>query len=435
MPSRTANKPAVAGYVHKGTYHGISEYELTKNGLRVLHHHDPTTPVVGFMVTYLVGSRHEGVGYTGSTHILEHLMFKGSKKFPPRHGHSVLDKLDSLGAQVNASTWFDRTNYYEVVPKEHLSFAMELEADRMRNAIISKPLFDNEMPAVRSEFAMYENDAHEKLDQHLWATAYHAHPYHHSTIGWLSDIENVPIERLKEFYDTFYWPNNAVVTIVGDIEVRDALIMIKRYFGVHPRSPQRIPETYTAEPAQTGRRTVEVVRSGEQQILGLAFKVPEGLHADTPALSLLVAVLADGQNSRLYKALVKKGLASSVRSSYYPFRDPGLMTFFVTLAEGVSHEKVEQIVWRVIDELIEKGVDAKELARAVAQEQTDIATARDGHYALLSALNEAIALGSWRFFFDLPRTLARIRISDIKRVARTYITPRGLSVGYYKSAA
>lgn len=432
MATRTTKSTATnPHFMRVGSYHGIEEFVHKKNGVRVLYHADDTSPVVGVMVTYLVGSRHEAIGNTGATHLLEHLMFKGSQHFPKKNGVSVLELLTEKGALVNASTWLDRTNYFEVLPKEQFDFALRLEADRMRHAIITRKDLDEEMPAVRSEYAMGENDPMECLDKHLWASAYMAHPYHHSTIGWLSDIEGVSIERLKEFYNTYYWPNNAVITIIGDVSRDEVLKRIDTYFGVHARSPHAIPEPYTKEPKQLGRRFVEVKRVGTKNMIALAYKVPEALHADTPALMALSSILAEGHTSRLHRSLVEKKLATSVRSVYMPFKDPSLLTVYVTLAEGVSHSRVEKVFRATVATLLTEGVSDDELMRVVAHLKTEIAFARDGHYAMLSNLNEAIAVGDWKFFFDLPETMGRVTIHDILRVARTYLCDEGETSGYY----
>jgi len=424
---------APAGYDIVGTHHGIHDYVLKKNGLRVLYRHDPTTPVVGVMVTYLVGSRHEAVGYTGATHLLEHLMFKGSKQFPPIRGTSALDRLGEKGALVNATTWLDRTNYYEVLPDEHAEFAIQLEADRMRNAILTEKDRAEEMPAVRSEFAMGENEALEILDKHIWATAFMAHPYHHPTIGWQEDFEQVSIERLKQFYDTYYWPNNAVVSVIGNIEERRALTLVKRHFGVHSRSPHPIPMPYTKEPRQTGKRFVSMSRAGTKNMLGVAYKVPEALHKDTAALLTLSSILADGTTSRLHRALIEKRLCSDVRPMYSPFYAPSLLPIYCTLTNGVTHQAVERTLLREIDHIAQNGVSQAELDRVLASLLTELALARDGHYAMLSALNEAIAVGDWRFFFDLPRQVKRVTTEDIVRVARTYCVLDQATIGHYNA--
>lgn len=420
------------GFRALGAYHGLHEYELIKNGLKVLIREDATAPVVGVMVTYLVGSRHEAVGYTGATHLLEHLMFKGSKRFPPKGGVGALDRLAETGALVNASTWLDRTNYYEVLPDQHFEYALELEADRMRHAILTEKDRAEEMPAVRSEYALrVENSAEEFLDERIWATAFMAHPYHHPTIGWQDDFENVSIERLRDFYDTYYWPNNAVVTIIGNTTATQALTLVKRHFGVHPRSPQPIPEPYTREPHQQGERRVVVERSGTKNLVMAAYKVPEALHADTPALLVLAEILAGGSTARLHRSLVETRIASSVECTYMPFRDPSLMPFVLTPAQGVPHEKLERAFDKTLATLAEKGVEEAELVRARAHVATEIAFARDGHYALLSSLNEAIAAGSWKFFFDLPKAIARITPDAVHVAAQRYLTKTSRTVGHY----
>lgn len=431
MSAHNVHQTIPKGFEHHGTYHSIEEYELKRNGLRVLYFHDPTTPVAGLMVTYLVGSRNEALGHTGATHLLEHLMFKGSKKFPKKKGVGPLDLFAARGAKVNATTWLDRTNYFEVLPEEHFEYAVELEADRMRNAIITEKDRAEEMPAVRSEYAMGENEPLEALDKHIWASAYQAHPYHHSTIGWLSDIENVSIERLQRFYDTFYWPNNAYVTVVGSVERTKALTLIARHFGVHKRSPHAIPTVYTQEPIQRGRRFVEVRRAGTRNLVGVAYKVPEALHTDTPTLMALSGVLAHGTTSRLHKALVDTKLASTVDVVYTPFKDPALMTFYATLTNGTKHEKVERIIRETCTQVVEGGVEQHELDRVLAGIRTEIAFARDGHYALLAVLNEAIASGDWRYFFDLPKRLASVTVTDVRKASRTYMVDRSMTVGHY----
>ncbi|MBT6638696.1 MAG: insulinase family protein, partial [Candidatus Marinimicrobia bacterium] len=236
---------------------GIEEYTLKKNNLTVLVLEDHSAPVATFMVTYHVGSRNEAIGYTGSTHLLEHLMFKGSRNYNKEKGTAIWTELQNIGAQINATTWNDRTNYFEVVPSEHLERAIAIEADRMRFAFLKDEDRQPEMTVVRNEFERGENSPFDVLDKNIWAAAYQAHPYHHSTIGWRSDIENISTERLQEFYHTYYWPNNATATLIGDFNKKEALALIKKYFGEHGASENSIPGMYTEEPEQEGpRRTV-----------------------------------------------------------------------------------------------------------------------------------------------------------------------------------
>ena len=415
-------------------YAGVSEYVLKKNGLRVLHVPLKGQSVVGLMVTYLAGSSHESTGQTGSMHILEHLMFKGSKGFPIKKGDCALNLLKKKGGIVNATTWLDRTNYYEVVPLEQFEFAVRLEADRMRYAHITKGALEAERPAVLSEYAMsMDNDPYGLLEEAVWASAFHSHPYHHPTIGWRHDIEHVSFETIKHCYDTFYHPDNAVVTVVGDVPEQRALETIARYFGVHPRASRLPRQSHGREAPQTGRRFVEICKPGTKDIVTLAFKVPEALHKDTPALVVLRSVLGGGPTSRLHRALVDKKLASSTWVSYMPFRDPSLFMLYALPNTSVSHESLERTMWNVIETLEQDGVSKEELVRAQARMATEMAYARDGHYAILSTLNEAIAVGDWRFFFTLPKMTQKQTAPQLTAVARSHLTKSGVTVGYYRT--
>jgi len=301
-----------------------------------------SAPVVTFMVTYHVGSRNEAVGHTGSTHLLEHLMFKGSKKFNKENRTAIWTILQDIGAQINATTWFDRTNYFELLPSEHLETAIAIEADRMRHAFLKDEDRQPEMTVVRNEFERGENDPFDVLDKNIWATAYQAHPYHHSTIGWRSDIENVSTERLQEFYNTYYWPNNATVTIIGDFETEEALKLVNDYFGKHKRSPKEIPEMYTTEPKQEGPRRLSIMRAGETGIVGIAHKTPIGLAEDTYSIQVLSKILGGGKSSRLYRKIVDKGLATGMFMWDFPFKDNGLFITYVFLTPGTDHAEVEK---------------------------------------------------------------------------------------------
>ena len=268
---------------------------------------------------------------------------------------SALDTLTKKGAQVNATTYLDRTNYYEVLPKEHFAFAVELEADRMRHALLTKKDLEMELPAVLSEYAMYANSPAEHIDEKVWATAFQNHPYHHSTIGWREDIEHTTVEKLQNFYDRFYHPNNAVVTVVGAVEKKEALSLIKKHFGEHAKSKHPIEEVYAVEEKQTGKRTVTVERQGTVNVVTSAYKVPEALHEDTPALMVLSEILASQTTSRFESALVTKALATKVYVHYGLFRDPSLMSFVAFPANGISHEKVLSVMSREIEKVQTKG--------------------------------------------------------------------------------
>lgn len=425
----SASLPSGISFVR--AFDGISEYRLDKNGLQILLAPDASSLVAGIMVTYKVGSRNEAIGYTGATHLLEHLMFKGSSNFNKEKGGTIWELLETKGALVNATTWTDRTNYFEVVPTEHLPIALALEADRMRHAFLKEEDRQSEMPVVRNEFERGENHAMEALDKQIWALAYQAHPYHHSTIGWRSDIEKVSIERLKKFYDDFYHPDNATISVVGGFDAAIVLSLIAKEFGVHGKAPESCPHMYTEEPKQEGERRVVVKRAGYTNMVGIAHKIPEAIAADMPALLLLSLILSDGKTSRLYRALVDTSLATDASMLCYQFHDPSLMTSYITLAPRVAHAAVEKKVKQEYEKIIQKGVTAQELARAKRSIRAYTASRRDGPYALLSSLNEEIATGDWTRFVTLPERLARVTAKEVQKAAKKYLTDDQSTIGYF----
>ena len=410
---------------------GIKEYTMTSNGLRVLLKQDNTAPVATFMVTYEVGSRNEAIGYTGSTHLLEHLMFKGSRKFNTKKGNSVFQTLQSLGARMNATTWLDRTNYFAVLPSEHLETLIEIEADRMRNAYIKEEDRQSEMTVVRNEFERGQNSPSGVLDENIWATAYQAHPYHHSTIGWKEDIENVSIERLREFYDTFYWPNNATAIAIGDFTEKDALSMIKKHFGKIRKSTKPIPEVYTAEPKQEGIRTITLKRAGQQGIVGVAHKTPAATHPDAPTFMVLSSILSSGKNSRFYKNITDKGLTTSVYIWDSLFRDPGLFTVYANLSPDVDHKTVEKAVVDEYEKIKKDGVSDEEVKNAQTQLIASMKFRQDGSYAIASGLNEAIASGDWTLYTTYNKKIDTVTKEDVQRIVKEYFKEDLSTIGYF----
>ena len=274
---------------------GISEYRLD-NGLRVVLFPDPSAPQVTVNITYLVGSRHEGYGETGMAHLLEHMVFKGT----PRHP-DIPQELTEHGAQPNGTTWFDRTNYYEtfLASDENLEWALDLEADRMVNSFISGEDLASEMTVVRNEFESGENRPFRVLMERTLSTAYLWHNYGQSTIGARSDIENVPVERLRAFYRKYYQPDNAVLVMAGRFDESRILELIEEKFGSVPAPDRTQPEmilypTYTDEPDQDGERMVRLRRAGDTQMLMVNHHVAPGSHPDYAAVAVL-GFRVDGQ--------------------------------------------------------------------------------------------------------------------------------------------
>jgi zinc protease len=431
VPAPNNASSPVEGFTFVRTLGGISEYTLASNGLTVLLMPEHSAPVLTFMVTYRVGSRNEVTGTTGATHLLEHLMFKGTEKFNRAKGTGIDQLLERTGALYNATTWLDRTNYYENLGNEHLELAVEMEADRMRNLLLREDDRRPEMTVVRNEFERGENSPIQSLIKEIYHSAYVAHPYHHSTIGWRSDIEKVSIDKLREFYTTFYWPNNATVSVIGDFQPAQALGFIKKYYGAIPRSPQPIPEIYTEEPEQTGPRRITVKRSGQLGVVAIGHKIPAATHADYPALTILSAVLTDGKNSRLYRALTDKNLTTNV-STFVGFNHDATMHItFASLAPGATHEQVEKIAVEEIEKLKREGVTAVEVQAAIAKTLADAAFQRDGSFAIAGNLNECIAVGDWTTYYTIEEATKNITPDDVKRVANRYFNVDQSTTGWF----
>jgi zinc protease len=425
---------AVKGYAHVKTVGSIDEYKLTANGLQVLLMPEHSSPTLTFMVTYRVGSKNEVTGTTGATHLLEHLMFKGSKNHTREKGNNVDQLLERTGARYNATTWLDRTNYYANMGSEHLGTVMSMEADRMRNLLLREADRKPEMTVVRNEFERGENSPIQALYKEIYQTAFVAHPYHHSTIGHRSDIEKVSIEKLREFYDTYYWPNNATITIIGDFQPAQALEMVKKTFGVYPKSPKPIPAVYTEEPVQNGARRVIVKRPGQLGVVAVAHKIPAATHPDFAAVALMSAILGDGKNSRMYKAITNKNLSTGVDGEMGIFADPSMHIVFAPLAPGAKHEEVEAIIVQEIERLKKDGVTESELQAAAAKTAADSAFKLDGSFGIAGNINEFISAGDWTLFYSLDEATKKVTAADIQRVAQKYLVEDSSTTGWFVPA-
>ncbi|PXA03578.1 hypothetical protein DDZ13_11395 [Coraliomargarita sinensis] len=416
---------------HIQTIGGIEEYELRDNGLRVLLMPNEGLPVATVMVTYEVGSRHEVPGTTGATHILEHMMFKGTPRFNAEEDNDYSSQMERIGARSNATTWFDRTNYYATLPREYVPLAIELEADRMRNLYIREKDLASEMTVVRNEYERGENSPVRTLIKELFAAAFTAHTYSHPTIGWKSDIENTSPEKLREFYDTFYWPENAVLTVIGGYDREKTLDAIVEHYGAIEAAPHPIPEVETSEPEQIGPRRVTIKRAGQVGVVMTGYKVPEATHKDWPALLLIDQIVGADKTGRLYRALEDKGKASATFTFAPELHDPGLFVFGAYLTPDATHEEVEAILQKEIEALIGGGVTEDELSRAKSVIRAEIVYGRDGPYAIADQINEAIAMGDWTSYVNRPKEIEAVTAKEIQAVAKRYFLKKTSTTGWF----
>lgn len=409
---------------------GISEYQLG-NGVRVLLFPDASKEVVTVNMTVFVGSRHEGYGEAGMAHLLEHMLFKGTPTHP-----DIPKALKDRGAgrSMNGTTWMDRTNYYETLPAtgDNLEFAIRLEADRLLNSNIRGEDLESEMTVVRNEFERSENSPFQVMLQRMQGAAYEWHNYGKSTIGNRSDIERVPVVKLREFYRKYYRPDNVMVIVAGKFDTKQALDHLQNYFGTLSIPETPIDPTYTTEPAQDGERTVVVRRVGETQLVGAAYHIPAGSHPDYAAAKALVYILGDEPNGRLYQQLVGNGIASSVYANSYAFTEPGLL---FSLAEVPSDGSLESARSALIDAMersfTENPVTEKELERAVQQilKQRELQATNTDRIAI--SLSDWAAQGDWRLYFLFRDYIETLTTEQVQAVAERYFVRNNRTVGLF----
>jgi zinc protease len=382
---------------------------------------------------------------------LEHMMFKGTPTFNKGRNTQIAATLQKIGADFNATTWYDRTNYYETVPSDSLELALRLEADRMRNSLIADEDRQSEMTVVRNELERGQNEPVIVLDEAVYAAAFREHPYHHPTIGWRADVENVPTARLKEFYDTFYHPNNATLIVAGDFDEREALALVRQYFGAHAATPEPVPEVYTDEPAQEGERRLVVRRAGELALVQIAWHTPSVLgltrvlsnaelaersltppaESDIYPLVVLSAAMSNGVTSRLYQALVESELAVSVASNCDQFRDPGLFNVYATVRPEAEPRRVEEVILAEFRRAADEGLTDAEVEKAKRQIVAQVAYNRDGTFNVAAQISEAESVADWRFYKDYAANVSRVTPEAVRRVAQRYFTEDNRTVGHF----
>ena len=426
LPGLAAEAPRKVAQIE-----GVAEYRLD-NGLRVLLLPDASADTVTVHVTYLVGSRHEGYGEKGMAHLLEHMLFKGSKGYP-----DIKQDLTRRGARWNGTTSYDRTNYFETLSASaaNLDWALGMEADRMVNSFIRKSDLDSEMSVVRNEFEMGENSAAGVLFQRMQRLAYSWHNYGNSIIGARSDIEAVPIARLQAFYRTWYQPDNALVIVGGRFDAPRALALVARHFGRIPRPARALPALYTAEPVQDGERSVTLRRAGDTPIVAVMYRVPAGAHPDYPAVDVLVEALRAAPQGRLHQALVQKGIASSSWGSERALHDPGVMFFGASLPQDGSLDAAREALLATLDGVRREPMREDEIERARTSLLNEMEKAQLDARTLVSTLSEFEAVGDWRLFYLYRDRLRAVTLADVQRVADTYLRPANRVLGQFVPTA
>jgi len=410
---------------------GITEYNLA-NGLKVLLLPDPSQDTATVNITYLVGSRHESYGERGMAHLLEHMLFKGT----PRYANPKNEFL-KRGARYNGTTSFDRTNYFETFPAsdETLAFVLDLEADRMVNAKVSRQDLDSEMTVVRNEFESGQNSPFGLLRERMNAAAYLWHNYGRAVIGTLSDIENVPIERLQAFYRHYYQPDNAVLVIAGRFDEARALRAVAETFGRIPRPERPLRATYTVEPPQDGERSVILRRVGEVQLVNAMYHIPPGAHPDFVAFDLLTQILIAQPSGRLHKALVETGKATSTFGAERQTREPGSAYFGAAVRRDLPLEPARDTLLATLEGFAASPVTSEEVERARTKLRADVEQLLTNSRSVALTMSEMVAVGDWRLLFWYRDRLAKVTREDVQRVATTYLKPANRTLGLFYPTA
>lgn len=420
-------QPLPAGLTRVASVEGIDEYRLD-NGLQVLMVVDDSKPTTTVNLTVRVGSRHENYGETGMAHLLEHMLFKGSPTT-----RNPWAELSRRGLRANGTTSLDRTNYFAsfAANDEHLQWYLSWLADAMVNSLIDADDLATEMPVVRNEMEMGENNPGRVLLQQTLATMYRWHNYGKATIGARADVENVDIGRLRAFYRAHYRPDNATLIVSGTFDKARTLTWVADSFGRIPKATAPLPATHTLDPAQDGERSVTVRRVGGSPLLFAAYHVPPGAARDHAAVELLAIVLGDTPSGRLHRALVEAGLASGSFGSAWALAEPGVALFGAQLAPGQDVERARGALLATLEGLAIEPVTAEELERARNKWLNDWEAGFADPERVGVELSEAIALGDWRLYFLTRDRVRAVTVADVQRVAQQYLVASNRTLGAY----
>ncbi len=400
------------------------QYDISTlpNGLTLVLSEDHSTPIVHLGVWYHVGSKNEKKGRTGFAHLFEHMMFKGSRNVGPEEHTSV---IASVGGQSNAYTTDDETVFWQTLPAQYLPMAAWLEADRMASLRIDKDTFVNEREVVKEERRMrVDNQPFGRLNEIIYDQAFTTHPYKHPTIGSMEDLEAASIEDVREFYETYYVPENATVVIVGDFDTAQAKAIVNQYFGRVPKAARPVPRDIPKEPPQTKEKRATLEQPWPLPAVVVAYHITYDGHPDSYPLHVASKVLSDGQSSRIYQALVyERQLAVTAFGGANLIEDPNLFYAVAIVQPGQKPQDAIDALIAELDRLKTEPISPRELQRAKNQFARDYILGRESNQQKALQLAHAVVIhrdittadGEFEIF-------QQITADDVQRVARTYFT-------------
>jgi zinc protease len=404
----------------------ISAYTL-ENGLKVIVYQDTTAPVVSVNVWYRVGSKDEPTGRRGMAHLMEHMMFKGSKNVGPEE-HSKL--IDQAGGQDNAFTRDDVTGYWARLPNEKLDLALYLFAEQMHNLVLTQEHLDSEREVVKEEWRVrLENQPVSKAFDKFREIAFAGTPYAKGPEGYMDDLDNITLEDLQNFYQTYYAANNAVLVVAGDVRPDEVLSLTKKHFAEIPKAQTPSPTSITPPP-QTEIREETLTMAVQLPVIIGGYQVPGTEHADQPALEVAGLILSGGQSSRLYKQLVREQQIS-VAAGGFPlvFKDLGTMLIYAFFTPDKDPAQVKEALLKEIERLVSEPLDDKELQKAKNQLTAQYIFGLDSLSSVANAIAEAeVIYGDYKEFEKAKTKYDAITAADVQRIAQTYFKRENLTI-------
>ena len=401
------------------------DYTMTTltNGMQVVFLEDHSTPIVHAEIWYHVGSKNERPGRTGFAHLFEHMMFKGSKNVEPE-GHPSW--ISSIGGQSNAYTTEDATVFWETVPAQYLPLVLWLEADRLATLRIDDDVFKTEREVVKEERRMrIDNQPYGRLNELIYDQAFTVHPYKHPTIGSMKDLEAASINDVRDFFRTYYVPNNATLVLVGDFNTKDAQNLVTKYLGRVPKSDRPVPRDIPKEPPQTKERRVKLEESWPLPAVVVAHHITFDGDPDSYPLHIASKVLSDGQSSRIYRKLVyEKQIALAAFGGGNIIEDPNLFYAVAIVQPGHTPDEAIDALIAELDSLRNDPITAAELQQAKNQFARDYIFSRESNKDKAMQLGHAAVIhndiktadGEFDIFMNITQ-------ADVQRVAKKYFTP------------
>jgi zinc protease len=413
------------------------------NGLKVLVQEEHTAPLASVWCWYKVGSKDERAGLTGVSHWVEHMNFKGTTNIPRDQVKGI---IEPFGGSWNGYTWIDQTTYLETATKDALDRMLFIESERMASCLYHPDDCESERTVIIAELQGGENDPDQFLDQEIVATAFKAHPYRHPTIGWLADLQAMTRDDLYGYYRRYYIPNNATLVVVGDVDADDVLRRAEQHFGKVPPG-ETPPRLRTVEPEQTGERRVVIRKPGTTGYLKAAYHAPGVMDPGFYALLVLDAVLsgaygmnlwssfripAPQRSARLYRRLVRQGLASSVNGSLLPTELPFVYIISITATDGTPLGDVEAALLAELDAVVAQGVTPAELTKAKAQLKARLVFDNDSVTNIAHQLGYFETIASVDVFRELMPRIAAVTLDEVAAVARTVFSSSNRTVGWFE---